>query len=264
MKKLVIVLIVTLTISSCKKKAEPTTPIQNVKEEISTSVDPFVNSIEVAHKKETLQKYEGIKYDISITFGGNLILDALITTSIDSRYSKIELKNGESIYINDDKVYVSPGLKDENSVRFSAYTWNYFFLFPYKLNDEGTKWSEYTPSKVEASFNAKKLSFESGIGDAPEDWYIVYSNKSTNIIEHVAYIVTYGKTKEAAEADPHAIQYSGYKSINGVPFAHNWTFLEWNPKESLTNVIGHAELNTIKFVDDLGELLTIPEGFVEK
>lgn len=266
MKKLIPIILVVFIVLSCKndqKQIETKTEV-STPEIKAPKVDSFVDAIETAHKKNAFLTHDAVQYDINLTFGGQQILDATVTVSTDSRYSIISLKNGESLYIIDDKVYVSEGLKEDASVRFSAYTWNYFFLFPYKLDDDGTKWTDYTPSHPETNFNTKKLTFENGIGDAPEDWYVVYSNKDTNVIEHAAYIVTFGKTKEEAETDPHAIQYLDYKDIEGIPFAHDWVFLEWQDTEGLTNEIGNAKLNNIQFVDNFKSSFAIPEGFVEK
>jgi hypothetical protein len=53
---------------------------------------------------------------------------------------------------------------------------------------------------------AKKLSFESGTGDAPDDWYVVYADKATNLIEKL-HIVT--KMSEEAEKKPACHTISG-------------------------------------------------------
>lgn len=264
MKNILIILVI-ITLTGCKKEVKNDSVIENNETQIiENRTNPFTNAIETAHKKEAFLNNKTIRFDIDLTFGGRQILDATISVSTNSEYSIIEMKNGENIYIHNDKVYCSPGLKDDCSVRFSAYTWSYFFLFPYKLNDEGTKWASYASSEPEKRFNTSKLTFEANIGDAPEDWYILYSDKNTNIIDHAAYIVTLGKTTEEAEKDPHAIQYLDYKSINGIPFAHNWMFWEWRTEEGLTNKIGSATLSNIRFIGDLKTDFKIPDGYIEK
>ena len=265
MKYLFLSVLIATVFFACKDEAK-NKDITVIEEEIitKTETNPYTHGIEMAHKKTVFNKNKAVKYDIDLTFGGRQILDATVSVSTDSRHSIIEMKNGEKIYISDDKVYCSPGLKDDGSVRFAAYTWNYFFLLPYKLNDEGTQWSDYTPLESEKDFNASKLSFEANTGDAPDDWYVVYSDKNTNVINHAAYIVTLGKTVGEAEADPHAIQYLDYKTVNDVPFAHNWIFWGWRAEEGLTNEIGNATLSNIKFIGDLKTDFTIPEAYIER
>lgn len=260
MKKLFILSVTILLFAfGCQqKKTEP-------KKVISVPVEKNLSEkIEDAHQKNTFLKKEAISFDAEINFGGKEIFNATITITTSSDIAKIKYKNGDEIYVNQQDIYVSPSLKDNPGVRFHAYTWNYFFLFPFKLNDNGTKWDfNYTTDETDNTLTTAKLSFESNVGDAPDDWYITYTNKE-NVLQHVAYIVTLSKTKEAAEADPHAIKYNNYTNINGIPFATNWEFYEWNNKEGLTNKIGNANISNIKFVKDFRNNFAIPENYIKK
>jgi hypothetical protein len=261
MKKTIITLFVSLLlIVSCKKTE------QNKKQVQEKSIEKtFSQKIEIAHKKDAFLKKEAIQFDASIEFGGNQIFNANITVSTTSDIAKITYKNGDEIYINKEKVFVSPSLKDNKGIRFNAYTWSYFFLYPYKLSDTGTKWNDnFKTKETNNIFDVAKLSFEANIGDAPDDWYVVYTDKKTHLLQHVAYIVTLGKTKEAAEADPHAIKYENYKLINGIPFATNWSFYGWNIEKGLSDKIGNAQITNINFVEDFRENFTIPENFIKK
>lgn len=226
----------------------------------TTEKNIFSTQVEQAHQKELFTSHEAIQFDIELEFGGKMRLDATITTSTNSAYGIIKLKNGEEIYIDHNKVFCSPNLRENKSVRFDAYTWSYFFLFPYKLNDEGTIWSEFTTSNNK--FNTGKLNFGANIGDAPDDWYIVYANATNNLIDHAAYIVTANKTKEAAEKDPHAIQYLDYKNIDGVPFAHKWFFWGWQKEQDLTKQLGSAEISNIQFITGFKNSFNVPKGYI--
>lgn len=223
----------------------------------------FVKKIEIAHQKKIFFESQAVKFDLNLEFGGKKRLNATITSSTHSEYAIIELKNGGKILINKDKVYCSPDLVENKKIRFDAYTWTYFFQFAYKLSDFGTIWTDYNDQN-NLNFNTKKLSFEANIGDAPDDWYILFSDKKNNLIDHVAYIVTANKTKEQAEVDPHAIQYLDYKNINGVPIAHQWIFWEWRKKEGLTKQLGNGKISNVQFVDMSSKELKIPENYIEK
>lgn len=261
MKKTIITLISCgLLIISCKKNPSETKQVEEKPIEKT-----FSQKIEIAHKKDLFLKKEAIQFDAFVEFGGNEIFNANVTISTTSDLAKITYKNGDEIYVNKENVFVSPSLKENNGVRFHAYTWSYFFLYPYKLHDNGTKWNYHFKTKeTNNNFDVAKLSFEANIGDAPDDWYIVYSNKETNRLEHVAYIVTAGKTKEAAEKDPHAIKYLDYKMIDGIPIATNWEFYGWNIEEGLTNKIGSAKITNIRFIDGFRDSFSIPESFIKK
>ena len=260
MKKLFILSISILLFAyGCQQKKAETNKVVSVPIEKNLS-----NKIEVAHQKDAFLKKEAISFDAEINFGGKQIFNANITITTSSDLAKITYKNGDEIYVKQQDIFVSQSLKENPGVRFHAYTWNYFFLFPYKLNDDGTIWDfNYTTNEKNNTLTTAKLSFESNVGDAPDDWYITYTNKE-NVLQHVAYIVTLGKTKAAAEADPHAIKYNNYTNINGIPFATSWEFYEWNNKDGLTNKIGNANISNIKFVNDFRSNFAIPKDYIKK
>ncbi|AUC84013.1 hypothetical protein CW731_01320 [Polaribacter sp. ALD11] len=261
MKKTIITLFAGLVLTvSCKKSPAATKQIEEKPVEKT-----FSQKIEVAHKKDAFLTHEAIQFDALIEFGGNEIFDAKVTVSTTSDLAQITYKNGDEIYINKETIFVSPSLKDNPGVRFHAYTWSYFFLFPYKLNDNGTKWNaNFKTKEVNPIFDIAKLTFGANIGDAPDDWYIVYKNKNTHLLEHAAYIVTAGKTKEAAEADPHAIKYQDYKMVDGIPFASNWGYYGWNIETGLADKIGSATITNIKFVEGFRNNFSIPKNFLKK
>ncbi len=263
MKKLIITLVaVTFLLLSCKKQSQT----DNTNDKIEKKATTFSEKVEVAHNKDAFLANEAIKFDVLIEFGGNEILDATISVATTSEYAIIEKKDGSKIYINKDKVFVSPELKDDPSVRFHAYTWSYFFLFPYKLNDQGTIWKDtYKTNEAVANFDTAKLTFKANVGDSSDDWYIVYKNKETDVLDNVAYIVTAGKTNEEAEKDPHAIKYEDYKLINNIPISNNWSFWGWNSTDGLTNKIGSAKITNIEFIDGFKETVNaIPADFISK
>lgn len=261
MKKILTLVFVAALLFACKTKEKEKVVITKTK----TQVNAFAKKIEEAHKKNAFTNYDAVQFDAEIAFGGNTILEAKIAVATNSRYAKIEMKNGEKIYINKDKIFVSSGLKENPSARFNAYTWTYFFLLPYKLSDNGVKLNDYETKHKNENFITNKLTFEANIGDAPDDWYVLYANKNTNVLEIAAYIVTLGKTQEEAEKDPHAIKYEDFTVVNTIPFATKWIFWSWNDNEGLTQQIGEASIGNIQFIDDFkSEFSSIPADFTEK
>ena len=264
MKKIILTSLLGLTLLiSCQKQTKKEVPVtENNVEKIATT---FSEKIEVAHKKDLFLSKEAVQFDALIEFGGNIILDAKITITTTSDLAKITYKNGDEIFVNKENIFVSPSLKDNPGVRFHAYTWGYFFLFPYKLNDGGTKWDfNYKTAETIKTYNTAKLSFEANTGDAPDDWYVVYANKETSVLEQAAYIVSLGKTKEAAEKDPHAIKYETYKMVDEIPFATNWGYYGWSLEKGLTDKIGNAKITNIKFVKGFRDNFSIPENYIKK
>jgi len=240
-----------------------------IKEEIIKEVTPhknenaFVASVEEAHHRAAFLAKKAIQFDIVLTFGGNERLNGTILTTTDSRQGIITYKNGQKVYYDEDKVYYSPEMENPKRIRFAAYTWPYFFLFPYKLSDPGTNWAAYESTTLnDKEYLSQKLSFDPGTGDDPEDWYIAYADKEKHLIDVAAYIVTAGGSTQAeAEVDPHAIQYKDYTMVDGVPIATNWTFWSWRKEGGLTKELGAATLSNIKFVDVDDKTFVTPDNF---
>lgn len=213
------------------------------------STDAFVSSVEKTHQKEAFLNKEAVTMNIDVKFGGQDYLKGTLTQTTGGGKIKIEKTDGSVIMFDGSKVYAKGIAEDKLAgARFDIFTWSYFLSLPYKLNDKGTKWSEAVSKKWgETFYNTAKLSFESGTGDAPDDWYVLYQNPETKVLEGAAYIVSYGKGKEAAEKEPHAIKYDGFKTVGVVPFATSWSFHMWNDKEGYGKQIGSVELSNVKF-----------------
>jgi hypothetical protein len=248
MKQLFVFILVLLSIFGCQKS-------EKQRQEMS-----FVQKIEKAHNKEKFNQEEVIQFDLKLSFNGQERINGKVTLQTNSSKGKITFADGNTIIYDGRKVYYSPELND-TSVRFDAYTWSYFFLFPFKLSDSGTKWEYYTNIEKDAKkFNTEKLTFEPKTGDAPDDWYVVYSVLDSDLIQKVAYIVTNNGTKEEAEKNPHAIQYSNYEAVNGIPIATRWQFWGWNKKNGLTEQLGEATLTNIEFIKNDSLLFAISQS----
>jgi hypothetical protein len=224
----------------------------------------FTEKVEAAHARSSFLSREAIQFDFRLTFGGKQRMDARMTLLTNSTKGLIEMSNGDKILFDQDKVYHSPGMENAKSIRFSAYTWPYFFLFPYKLSDPGTRWKDYPIDTLNnTSYLTQKLTFAPGTGDAPKDWYIVYADTASHLIEVGAYIVTANKTVEEAEEDPHAIQYLEYQDVDGIPISTHWYFWEWRRDGGLTRQLGEAFVQNAKFVQVEESTFEVPEGFEE-
>lgn len=235
----------------------PTTPAPD-------PAPPYVAQLETAHHKAEFLAKEAVQFDIVLTFGGKERLNGTITALTNSTQARIDYADGRRVLYKDNTVYAPAAMAEpdkQKSTRFGAYTWPYFFLFPYKLNDPGTQWAPYTNNVLQGkTYEAQKLTFEAGTGDDPGDWYITYADPASHLVEVAAYIVTAGKTQAEAEEDPHAVQYSDYKLVDGIPIAHQWTFWAWRTEAGLTDQLGAATISNVRFIQPDATTFAVPEG----
>lgn len=243
---------------SCKDTSKPQKQVmESAVVETKPKGNLFTNSIEEAHKAPLFLKHKAVQFDLEVSFGGNTILKGKLTQFTDGSKIRIDKNDGSSILFDGKQAYMWPKTAEDPMARFHIFTWSYFFSLPYKLNDEGTIWSDVKNRKWGKDgelFTSSKLSFEKGTGDAPDDWYVIYKNPTTDVLEGAAYIVSFGKALSEAEKEPHAIKYNNFEYVNEVPFASNWTFHTWTEAYGYGGQIGEVKLANIAFIEDTSDL----------
>lgn len=246
-------------LAACKQRNEtveldkkPTAQTKEVSR--PAPANELVGNMETAHKVTDFYKNEVVSFDLELYFGGSLRFDGTITSATNSSKIKMMKKDGSSVLFDGDKIWLDS--KDTtykaSRARFDVFTWQYFFALPYKLSDKGTKWELLGEKKMdENSYSAGKMTFEAGIGDAPDDWYVVYANEE-NLITGAGYIVTFGGTPaEKAVENAHAITYSNYQMTNDIPFATEWKFYNWSENDGIKGEpIGSATIKNIQFLTE--------------
>jgi hypothetical protein len=101
---------------------------------------------------------------------------------------------------------VAPASAKLERARFHLLTWPYFAALPMKLADPGAHLQLLGERSLRGKvYQAVRLTFDPGVGDTPEDWYVLYRDPSSGRLAAAAYIVTYGKSATAASKEPHAI-----------------------------------------------------------
>jgi len=210
---------------------------------------PIVQSMLDAHAVAAFRQKEAIGMDITLYWGGQQRMEARLTTLTNSGKIRMDRSDGASLIYDGEQVYLSPDTAEWGRARFDIFTWHYFMMAPFKFNDPGTNWEDMgtMPMDSAASIPAAKLTFESGTGDAPDDWYITYQDTQSELLKAMAYIVTYSATQEEAEEEPHAIEYADYQSVDGIPVSREWHFRMWNEEEGMGEQIGRAVIRNVSF-----------------
>ncbi len=264
MKKLILLLFLT-GISSCNnnsnsgKDASTVSQNEETEKDISPAVS-YAQEIEQAHNKPAWEKQNAVSFDIVLNMGGNEILNGKITSQTNSGGIRLDRKDNSSLIFDGEQVYISPENADDNRARFHMFTWQYFFSLPFKLTDPGTNWDLLEPEVGKGEvFNRGKLSFDTEVGDSPDDWYIIYQEPNSQILYAAAYIVTLGKEVDEAEKDPHAIVYHDYQLYEGIPIATRWTFHNWSEENGIEDQIGEAVISNIKFIEVEESIFQEPE-----
>lgn len=221
----------------------------------------FAAPIERAHSAEAWRQKEGFESGIVVSFGGNTILDGRMLMTPSMSRTRVELSSGPVVIWDGTDAWVSPSGAEFPEARFHALTWSYFLSVPTKLRDPGARVSPLGEKELRGQeFDAAKLTFDPGVGDTPDDWYVLYRNPENGRLAAMAYIVTFGTSREEAEKEPHAITYDEYVEIDGVAIPTKWTFWTWSEGEGIHGEpIGGVTLTDPRFVTPDAAAFELPE-----
>ncbi|MEX0967968.1 MAG: hypothetical protein WD077_12070 [Bacteroidia bacterium] len=223
----------------------------------------WADPIEEAHRKEAWQQEQVLKTRIAYFSGEEVRFAGWMYMETNGSKSRFELDNGSIAVFDGEKAWVVPDTGFQKA-RFHLLTWPYFLAAPYKLNDPGSHLTDLGTRTLQgAELPAAKLTFDEGVGDTPDDWYIAYMDQETKRLKALAYIVTYGKPEENAEDDPHALIYDEFVMVNKIPVATEWRLWEWNEKADVTKALSHLRLGSISFINMEDSLFIKPENATE-
>ncbi len=237
-----------LLLTACESSVKPT---QTETSEIPPQEEILDSraGIEEAHHKTAFREKEAIQFQLDLFFGGKQRVDARHRMTTSTSFIRMDYSDGKSLIGDGNLVLLYPDTADYGAARFDIYTWSYFFAIPYKLTDPGTNWEDLGNQPLNGKeYRVGKLSFNDGIGDAPDDWYMIYADPETGLVHAAAYIVTYSNSAEKAEEDPHAIVYTNYKEVDGIPLATEWSFHGWRADSGLTDTLGYAKVSQLEFI----------------
>ena len=226
----------------------------------TVSSTDFINSIKKAHHFDLFHQQKAIAFDIEMTINGKSSLNATITTLTSSGKIRLNNANGKTVIFDGKKTYLSPANADYPKARFDIFTYQYFFMAPFKVADKGTQW-EMLSDKIYNynDFARARLTFQNGTGDSSNDWYIVHRNKATSYLEALAYIVTYGgKPVAEAEKKVSSIYYSDWKAVGGVMFATTWKFMNWSEEKGFFGTKAEVKIKNIRFITPDNNTFAVP------
>ena len=232
------------------------------------TAEQSLGQIEDAHRHDLYERQDAVEADFSVTFGESTFGGTMLFTPSMGKV-RMQLDGGITIIYDGLTAWLSPADAEVPGppARFHVLTWPYFMAAAYKLDDPGTR-HEYAKAKpVSEGFGASqtgiKVSFDSGVGDTPDDWYIAFVDRETNRLSALAYIVTYGKEQAKAEERPGIVLYEDFQEVDGVPFATAWKFHHWTQDGGVGEAKGSATLSNIGFVTPADDAFDKPEGAVE-
>ncbi|MEO1053392.1 MAG: hypothetical protein AAFX87_22350 [Bacteroidota bacterium] len=212
---------------------------------------------------ETWQAQGTLEYDLykneELTGGEHQLIDLTNRKVLLSAEAYKIGFDGEEVWVSPNKAAFG------SSPRFYHNLFFYFFAIPFVFGDEGINYEVIGETTVAGkTYNAIKVSFNAGVGDAPDDYYIGHFNVDTNQLELLLYTVTY-RSREKTE-NYNALVYEWQeangliipKSITGYKYSEgelgdqrykgifeNVTFKTEQPDQSVFAIPAESEIDTL-------------------
>ena len=123
----------------------------------------------------------------------------------------------------------------------------YFYAMPFILADDGILYSEAEPMTFEGkTYPGILISYESGIGESPEDEYILYYDPDTHQMAWLGYTVTFFTKAKGKEF--HFIKYDDWQTVEGLvlPKTLHWYNYENNMPTTKRNEVPFTNVKLSK------------------
>lgn len=156
-------------------------------------------------------------------------------TIIETEVHKIGY-DGERVWLQDSaKTY-------KGNAKFYYNLMYYFYAMPFILADEGINYETAEPLNFEGkNYLGIKVSYNAGVGESPEDEYILYYDVDTHQMAWLGYTVTYFSKEKSKEY--HFIKYSNWQTIQELVLPETLTWYNYE------NNLPTTKRNDLKFVD---------------
>tara|TARA_R110002096_G_scaffold432089_1_gene648256 strand:+ start:3744 stop:4535 length:792 start_codon:yes stop_codon:yes gene_type:complete len=258
MKIKALILTLFIVAVSCKNKTTPTVDYSEEKLDVTTSIYPEnITKVFDAHGGlDTWNTMKSLEFTMKKPDG-----DEITTTDLKNRSSLIEMPNhmvgfdGETVWLkNKDTVQYKGNPKFYNNLMF------YFYAMPFILADDGINYEDVDPLVFEDKiYPGIKISYESGVGESPEDEYILYYDSQTHQMTWLGYTVTYFSKEKSKEF--HFIKYSNWQTVDGLalPETLTWYNYENNLPTTKRNDLQFTDIKLSKETPD-ADIFEVPEG----
>ncbi len=260
MKKIAYSILLVILITACKNevKTESTVSDEVSKEDITTSIYPeSITKVFEAHGGiDNWNKIQTLSFTMEKPNGKEVT-----TTNLKTRAELIDTPtyamgyDGRNLWVNE-----KDGKEYKGNAKFYKGLMLYFYAMPFIVGDAGIIYEDTEPLIFEGqTYPGILISYEAGIGESPDDQYVIYYNAKTSQMEWLGYTVTFGKDEKSK--DFHFIRYNNWQTVNGTVLPKS---MDWYTYE---NNLPTEKRNTVEFTDILlsekapdASIFAIPES----
>lgn len=225
MKKIALLIIISIITFACKKNVTNTDKKTVVKKEVTTKEYPKALTA-VFDKHGGIDNWNKMK---TLSYGLNKE-----EHTIDLHSRKTVINSAEySLGFDGKDTWVSDTIAYKKDPKFYYNLYFYFYAMPYVLADDGIVYSEMPPLEFEGKkYPGVKVSYKSNVGSSPDDNYYMYYDAVTKKMSWLGYTVTYFSKKASDKFS--IIRYNDWENVNGFLLPKSLTWYEQDEKGNPT------------------------------
>ena len=172
---------------------------------------------------DTWDQYRQVEFDVFVN-------DTLVDHQLVDLQTRKVLITADAYTIGFDgkEVWVTPDKEayKGNSARFYHNLQFYFFAIPFVLADPGTRHEALGQRQFQGKdYDVVKTSYGNNVGDAPEDYYLTYSDPQTHQLKLLLYTVTYFSS--TAHENFNARVYDSLQQVDGLTLPAKMISYKW-------------------------------------
>ncbi len=151
------------------------------------------------------------------------------------------------------EVWIKPALDALGGTPPRFYIWTpfYFFGMPFVLADPGTVHEALGQKSFQGqNYDVVKITYKSGTGDSPDDYYIAYVDPASGQLKLAVYVVTYSsirKDKPVDQLKPHAIVFHEWQDVDGLKMPKSAKYYDWKNDTIEGEALGEMVFSNVKF-----------------
>lgn len=252
MKKIALLILLSIAIVSCKNNSKKETNQKEVTESKKENFTEELGKVFEAHGGiDVWRKAKVLSFNIG---------KEVHTTDLQTRNIVINSPNfslgfdGENVWLDEE---VKGSYKGNPEFYYNLYF--YFYAMPFVLADDGITYTKVPDLKFEGNlFPGYKIAYASDKGTSPDDNYIIYYNPETYQMEWLAYTVTFNSKKPSEKYN--LIRYNSWENSTGLLLPKS---IAWYHKDDSGNPTEQARSST-QFTLPLVSQEKLADSFYEK
>ena len=138
--------------------------------------------------------------------------------------------DGYTIGFDGEEVWVMPDMEAYSGrPRFYSSLNFYFFGIPFVLADPGTIPESLGRSTFrDKPYDVVKVSFEPGVGDSPNDYYVIHADTATHLVELLLYTVTFRSHQPSEKYNARIFE---WHEVDGLMVPSKISSYRWNGED---------------------------------